>query len=55
MAESFGVPAKRVFKPSELRAAIREALDTPGPYLLDVMVGGRGGGGCRWSAAGPAA
>eukprot|EP00877_Chromochloris_zofingiensis_P001540 jgi/Chrzof1/11387/Cz05g34270.t1 len=38
MAQSFGVPAKRVIKKSELRAAIREALDTPGPYLLDVMV-----------------
>lgn len=37
MAESFSVPAKRVFKPSELRAAIREALETPGPYLLDIM------------------
>lgn len=22
----------------ELRAAIREMLDTPGPYLLDIMV-----------------
>jgi acetolactate synthase-1/2/3 large subunit len=38
MAQSFGVPAKRVVKPQELRAAIREMLDTPGPYLLDVMV-----------------
>jgi hypothetical protein len=38
MAASFGVPARRVIAPSELRGAIREALDTPGPFLLDVMV-----------------
>jgi acetolactate synthase-1/2/3 large subunit len=38
MANSFGVPAKRVVKPEELRGAIREMLQTPGPYLLDVMV-----------------
>lgn len=38
MAESFGVPARRVFKPEEVRPAIREMLDTPGPYLLDIMV-----------------
>ncbi|KAK9804191.1 hypothetical protein WJX72_000196 [[Myrmecia] bisecta] len=38
MAQSFGVPAKRVIRPEDLRGAIREMLDTPGPYLLDVMV-----------------
>lgn len=38
MAESFSVPSKRVINPGELRAAIREMLDTPGPYVLDVMV-----------------
>jgi acetolactate synthase-1/2/3 large subunit len=38
MAEAFGVPAKRIMHPDELRPAIREMLDTPGPYLLDVMV-----------------
>ena len=38
MAEAFGVPAKRVKHPDELRGAIREMLDTPGPYLLDIMV-----------------
>lgn len=38
MAKSFGVPAKRVIKKSELRAAMREMLDTEGPYLLEVMV-----------------
>jgi acetolactate synthase-1/2/3 large subunit len=38
MAEAFGVPAKRVMHPSELRPAIKEMLATPGPYLLDIMV-----------------
>lgn len=38
MAESFGVPARRITHPNELRSAIREMLATPGPYLLDVMV-----------------
>ena len=38
MAESFCVPSKRVTQPDELRPAIREMLDTAGPYLLDVMV-----------------
>lgn len=38
MAKSFGVAAKRVIKKSELRAAVREMLDTEGPYLLEVMV-----------------
>lgn len=38
MSKSFSVPARRVIKPSELRDAIRTMLDTPGPYLLEVMV-----------------
>jgi acetolactate synthase I/II/III large subunit len=38
MADAFGVKAERVFKPEELRPAIRQMIDTPGPYLLDVMV-----------------
>ena len=38
MAESFGVPGRRVFRPEELRPAIREMLATPGPYVLDIMV-----------------
>jgi acetolactate synthase-1/2/3 large subunit len=38
MAKSFGVPAKRVIKKTELRAAMREMLDTEGPFLLEVMV-----------------
>ena len=38
MAESFGVKARRVAAVDELRSAIREMLDTEGPFLLDVMV-----------------
>lgn len=38
MSEAFGVKAERVFTPEELRAAIRRMVDTPGPYLLDIMV-----------------
>lgn len=38
MAKSFNVAAKRVIKKEELRGAIREMLDTPGPFLLEVMV-----------------
>lgn len=32
------VPAARVTKKSELRAALQKMLDTPGPYLLDIIV-----------------
>lgn len=38
IAKGFGVPSRRVRDPAELRGAIREMLDTPGPFLLDVMV-----------------
>jgi len=37
MAESFGVPARRILRKDDVRAAIREMLDTPGPYLLEVI------------------
>ncbi|RAL52885.1 hypothetical protein DM860_007653 [Cuscuta australis] len=37
-AEACDVPAARVTKKDEVRAAIRKMLDTPGPYLLDVVV-----------------
>jgi len=36
MAKSFGVPSRRVIKKEELRDCIREMLDTPGPFLLEV-------------------
>lgn len=37
-AEACDVPAARVTKKDDLRAAIQTMLDTPGPYLLDVIV-----------------
>ncbi|KAI5664950.1 hypothetical protein M9H77_24273 [Catharanthus roseus] len=37
-AEACDVPAARVTKKEDLRAAIQKMLDTPGPYLLDVIV-----------------
>lgn len=37
-AEACEIPAARVTRVSELRAAIKKMLDTPGPYLLDVIV-----------------
>jgi len=36
IAGGFRVPAARVTRRKDLRAAIRTMLDTPGPYLLDV-------------------
>ncbi|KAG2486261.1 hypothetical protein HYH03_015085 [Edaphochlamys debaryana] len=38
IARGFGVPAQRVIAKDQLRGAIRTMLDTPGPYLLEVMV-----------------
>ncbi|KAG0449400.1 hypothetical protein HPP92_027327 [Vanilla planifolia] len=38
IAKGFKVPGARVTKKSELREAIREMMETPGPYLLDVIV-----------------
>ncbi|KAL3518660.1 hypothetical protein ACH5RR_021249 [Cinchona calisaya] len=37
-AEACDIPASRVTKKEDLRAAIQKMLDTPGPYLLDVIV-----------------
>ncbi|XP_044503525.1 acetolactate synthase 3, chloroplastic-like [Mangifera indica] len=37
-AEACGIPAARVTRKEDLRAAIKTMLDTPGPYLLDVIV-----------------
>lgn len=37
-AEACNIPAARVSKIEELRGAIQKMLDTPGPYLLDVIV-----------------
>jgi len=38
IAKGFRVPAERVTKMSELRGAIERMVNTPGPYLLDIMV-----------------
>ncbi|KAJ4762257.1 Acetolactate synthase [Rhynchospora pubera] len=38
IAEGFGVPAARITRKSEVREAVRKMLETPGPYLLDVIV-----------------
>ncbi|KAF9618319.1 hypothetical protein IFM89_000954 [Coptis chinensis] len=38
IAEGFDIPAARVTKKNELREAIQKMLETPGPYLLDVIV-----------------
>lgn len=37
-AAACDIPAARVTKKEDLRAAIQKMLDTPGPYLLDVIV-----------------
>ncbi|XP_031103107.1 acetolactate synthase 2, chloroplastic-like isoform X3 [Ipomoea triloba] len=37
-AEACDIPGARVTKKSDLRDAIQKMLDTPGPYLLDVIV-----------------
>ncbi|KAF8036971.1 hypothetical protein BT93_B0023 [Corymbia citriodora subsp. variegata] len=37
-AEACGIPAARVTKKADVRAAIQKMLETPGPYLLDVVV-----------------
>ncbi|XP_020221773.2 acetolactate synthase 3, chloroplastic [Cajanus cajan] len=37
-ADACGIPAARVAKKGELRGAMQKMLDTPGPYLLDVIV-----------------
>ncbi|THG02239.1 hypothetical protein TEA_004584 [Camellia sinensis var. sinensis] len=36
--EACEIPAAHVMKKGDLRAAIQKMLDTPGPYLLDVVV-----------------
>ncbi|XP_037452582.1 acetolactate synthase 1, chloroplastic [Triticum dicoccoides] len=38
IAKGFNVPAVRVTKKSEVTAAIKKMLETPGPYLLDIIV-----------------
>jgi acetolactate synthase-1/2/3 large subunit len=38
LAASFGIKGRSVDKPSELDAALKEAVEEPGPYLLNVHV-----------------
>ncbi len=38
LAAAYGIKGRIVEKPSELNAALQEALDYPGPFLLDVRV-----------------
>jgi benzoylformate decarboxylase len=40
LAEAMGVPAWRVEQPADLAAALRGALDTQGPSLVDVVLEG---------------
>jgi benzoylformate decarboxylase len=40
MARSMGVPAARIERLEEVRPAILQALNTPGPFLLDVVIEG---------------
>lgn len=37
IAKAFGLSARRVESPGELGAAIEESLQSPGPYLLDIV------------------
>jgi thiamine pyrophosphate-dependent acetolactate synthase large subunit-like protein len=38
LARSMGVPATRVERPDEVGSAIAEALEEPGPYLIDLVL-----------------
>ncbi|KAL0911190.1 hypothetical protein M5K25_019312 [Dendrobium thyrsiflorum] len=38
IAKGFKIPGARVAKKSQVREAIKEMLETPGPYLLDIIV-----------------
>ena len=38
IAKGFNIPAARVTKKGEVREAIKKMLETPGPYLLDIIV-----------------
>ncbi|GAA2318789.1 thiamine pyrophosphate-binding protein [Streptomyces kunmingensis] len=39
LAGSLGVPAVRVEKPGQAKAAVERALATPGPFLIDLVTG----------------
>ncbi|MGK3986307.1 thiamine pyrophosphate-binding protein [Sorangium sp. So ce136] len=48
LARSMGVPAARVERPEQVGPAIQQALGTPGPFLVDVVIAGD----ARWREAG---
>ncbi|MDD3155669.1 MAG: thiamine pyrophosphate-dependent enzyme, partial [Victivallaceae bacterium] len=39
IAAGYEIPGRAVWKDSELEEAVREMLETPGPFLLDVYTG----------------
>jgi benzoylformate decarboxylase len=41
LAQAMGVPAERISEPDAVAPALRRALSTPGPKLLDVIVDGK--------------
>jgi benzoylformate decarboxylase len=38
LSRALGVPAARVEAPDEVRAVVKEALESPGPYLIDLVL-----------------
>jgi acetolactate synthase-1/2/3 large subunit len=38
IAEAFSIPAKKIVERTDLMDALKEMLDSPGPYLLDITV-----------------
>ncbi|MBM3133192.1 MAG: biosynthetic-type acetolactate synthase large subunit, partial [Chloroflexi bacterium] len=38
LADAYGIPATRVFNQTETVPAIRQAMDTPGPFLIDFRI-----------------
>ena len=38
LSEAYGIPAKRVADPAKLEAALKEMMETDGPFLLDILV-----------------
>jgi acetolactate synthase-1/2/3 large subunit len=38
LAEAYGIPAKQVSTCGDVRSALEEMWNTPGPYLLEVLV-----------------
>lgn len=37
-AKAYGVPAERVEKPEEIRDALRRAVETEGPCIIDIII-----------------